>query len=56
MDPVAEQEYLGIAFHNRRLKAARFSHWDSQRRISGLALRMTLPGRHFVHLDFHPYG
>jgi hypothetical protein len=26
MDPVAEQECLGIAFHNRRLKAARFSH------------------------------
>jgi hypothetical protein len=26
MDPLAEQEFLGIAFHNRRLKAARFSH------------------------------
>jgi hypothetical protein len=26
MEPVAEQECLGIAFHNRRLKAAGFSH------------------------------
>jgi hypothetical protein len=44
MDPVVEQECLAIAFHDRRLKAARFSHSGfSASRISGLTLRMTLP-------------
>jgi hypothetical protein len=29
---------------------------DTIDRISGLTLLMTLPGRHLVHLIFHPYG